>query len=177
MSEATEASPAAILDPQDPLPESNWIPRRWFAFISLVGLFTIKGFETLLDRQNWLTDVLIFTIIVCYMIAPSAEQATKMIQMASLFRHGVSFKSETRASATPIHQQSESKTEVGLTNGASSNDPAGKARPSQEPNERGADAPFYAGPESEPAHIADAPFFERDEEAGMGKQGQRAVSQ
>lgn len=96
---ATIESPpvTATIDAQDPLPESNWAYRRFFLFSALYILLLIKVAELQLDRPNLWTEFLILTVVVIYTIAPSAEQATKMFQVASLLRAGVTM--ATSASA------------------------------------------------------------------------------
>lgn len=100
MAETSQTSNTA-LDPQDPLPESNWIPRRWFAFSVIYLLILLKVLEVLLDQSHWETYALIFTMIVCYMIAPSAEQATKMMAQARMTIEGVKFRTAQSKAETP----------------------------------------------------------------------------
>lgn len=88
----------ATLDPQDPIPESNWGYRRLFLFLGLIWLLGIKTFEATHDTPNLWTDFLILAIIVVYTIAPSAEQATKMFQIAGVLKAGVNL--ATAATAT-----------------------------------------------------------------------------
>ncbi len=92
-------------DPQDPLPESNWLWRRVFVFvvtgailwmlwgaINRLGASALvnptRGVDALMTLCKWLIgfDAMIATY---YMVAPSAEQITKAIQIAKSWRHGV----------------------------------------------------------------------------------------
>lgn len=102
-----------IVDPQDPLPESNWVPRRWFVFagratqtvlVAACGyaIFQLgdadptKAIGALLAVVYCLCGLLALDALL-YLVAPSAEQATKMIQMVSALRSGVSFRSTASA--------------------------------------------------------------------------------
>lgn len=93
------------MDLQDPLPESNWLWRRVFVFfvtaavlwmvwgaITRLGasamLEPTLGVPALLTLCKWLLG-LTAIMATYYMIAPSAEQMTKMIKTATLLRSGV----------------------------------------------------------------------------------------
>jgi len=115
----------AIVDLQDPLPESNWFWRRVFTFVSVIVIFGILiytiielariaeldprvGINALLDlclRLLWLQ----FIFVLFYMVAPSAEQVVKMIQTAGLLRSGVQMASRA--------VQEGDRTEVAQTTG------------------------------------------------------------
>lgn len=90
---------------QDPLPESNWLWRRIFSFAVTVccllmlwrGLERMaavavldpeRGIPALSDFSFWLLCVLSL-VVTYYMVAPSAEQITKMAKTATLLRSGV----------------------------------------------------------------------------------------
>lgn len=95
-------------DPQDPLPESKWFYRRIFTFVSTVTLLgivwfrtnamaevaksgsetAIKGLVTTVHGCLWLIGAL----ILFYLLAPSAEQLTKLIQTGAALRSGVLFR-------------------------------------------------------------------------------------
>jgi hypothetical protein len=109
-------------DPQDPLPESNWKWRRWYVFgatsacsvgilVILIMLYriakvdltgwqsaqtTLATIEALYQLGRWLV---LLTLVdrVLYLIAPSAEQATKMLATVSALKSGVGFATTSRA--------------------------------------------------------------------------------
>lgn len=109
------SAPPVTVDPQDPLPESNWFWRRIFIFgLSIILLFgvwwyadtlataalllnetAIKGLISLLKFTLWI----IAGLITLYLIAPSAEQAGKWIATLSAWRSGVSTSSTATATA------------------------------------------------------------------------------
>ena len=119
---AATAGPPPTADPQDPLPESNWKWRRIFVFSSsvlcaagiaivLVMLYAIAR-TTLDGRQSvqttlatiealynlgWWLAILTLIDRALYLIAPSAEQATKMLATVSALKSGVGFASSSRA--------------------------------------------------------------------------------
>lgn len=111
-----------ITDPQDPLPESNWRPRRWSSFaVCLAGAILLgvvlrilwriasatPGEAVLLEIVEGLITIAGYLILVVVfdrillMVAPSAEQVVKMLATAGMIVRGVSVKSETRTRATP----------------------------------------------------------------------------
>lgn len=92
---------AVRLDPQDPLPESNWIPRRWFAFLGGAALLILFGYAIKNHEPGfaWPLAVVVSLLVICYLIAPSAEQFGKIVQTAAALRAGVAFHSSTTASA------------------------------------------------------------------------------
>lgn len=102
-----------VVDPQDPLPESNWIPRRWFVFLGRLtqtalvaacayAIFLLgsadptKAIGALLAIVYCLCGIIALDALL-YLVAPSAEQATKMIQTVAALRSGVTFHSKTTA--------------------------------------------------------------------------------
>lgn len=112
---ATETKPPAQvveLDPQDPLPESNWFWRRIFFIGFIMIMSAIKAYETYEDRQDWFTSFLILVAVVTYGIAPSAEQAYKMFQLTTLFKDGISFKRSQHVEATADKTTASTSTEV-----------------------------------------------------------------
>lgn len=98
-----------IPDPQDPLPEANWFWRRVFVFacatailflvygaVDRLGAVAVVKPEVGIPAFVSIVKLLIFTVnalILFYMIAPSAEQITKMLKTASLLKAGVQFTS------------------------------------------------------------------------------------
>lgn len=99
-------APPVSVDAQDPLPESNWVPRRWFCFLALVGLLALLAGALYLDRGIWAVTFLLASIMVLYLIAPSAEQATKMLATASMLKQGVTIRKETTAKAADSEARS-----------------------------------------------------------------------
>lgn len=96
-SASTGQTPGIITaDPQDPLPESNWAPRRWYAFLSL-GLGFILALVSITNGGHGVGWIMAFLIAggVFYMVAPSAEQAVKMLAAVSAMKGGVSFKTSS----------------------------------------------------------------------------------
>jgi hypothetical protein len=109
------SAPPVTVDPQDPLPESNWFWRRVFIFLLtatiLFGVWyyvdtlataalllnetAIKGLISLLKFALWL----IAGLITLYLIAPSAEQAGKWIATLAAWRSGVTTTSTSSASS------------------------------------------------------------------------------
>lgn len=96
---------ADITDLQDPLPESNWLWRRVYTFavtgiilffmwggLDRIGKVAVvapaQGIPALLSISKWLV-VLCWFSITYYLLAPSAEQVTKMFKTATLLRSGV----------------------------------------------------------------------------------------
>ena len=138
-----------IVDPQDPLPESNWIPRRWFVFAGRATqtlLVAACGSAIFLLGDDDATRAIgaLLAIVYClcgllaldallYLVAPSAEQATKMIQMVSALRSGVSFRS-TASAQTP-------DASVVATTTAATPEPEKPLAPSDPAGERRSDDP------------------------------------
>lgn len=109
------SAPPVTVDPQDPLPESNWFWRRVFIFLLtatiMLGVFwyvdtlataalllnetAIKGLISLLKFALWL----VAGLITLYLIAPSAEQAGKWIATVAAWRSGVTTTSTSSASS------------------------------------------------------------------------------
>lgn len=114
--------PNTTPDAQDPLPESNWLWRRVFVFLVTaailvmiwrwgdrlsdiaavavmknqdpqVVIYAIKTMATLMGRLL----AMIGLMILFYLLAPSAEQLTKLMQTAKSLREGVRF---TKAAST-----------------------------------------------------------------------------
>lgn len=134
---AVTTGPPATADPQDPLPESNWVWRRIFVFVfggiamagvaavlwiiweiarstlQLIGLLgalrdvqALNGavdvignsVEALRNLGFWLI-ILVMVDRALYLIAPSAEQAAKMMATVSAWKGGVSTSSTARATS------------------------------------------------------------------------------
>ena len=122
-----ETTTRILADPQDPLPEANWLWRRVFIFlVTTVVLFLVYG---AVDRLGAVAVVrpeigipafvsivklLVFTVNIMalfYMVAPSAEQITKLVKTAGLLRAGVQI--ATRATARKGDQVEETQATVG----------------------------------------------------------------
>ena len=117
------------IDPQDPLPESNWRPRRWSSFVvclvagALLFIVIAALHDIAEDHDGAALSVvkalshiagLLVTVIlfdrILLMVAPSAEQVIKMFQTAGLILRGVSIKSETKTRATASSAESTTTT-------------------------------------------------------------------
>lgn len=101
-----------LSNPQDPLPEANWLWRRVFIFaVTSATLFFVYGSvdrlgavavvkpEIGIPAFVSIVKLLVVTINIMalfYMVAPSAEQITKMIKTASLLKSGVQIASRAR---------------------------------------------------------------------------------
>lgn len=111
----SSGDPPLQADVQDPLPESNWLYRRWFIFvlstINIIGLWWIG--RHVQDHDAAFRWLLLFQwfLITYYLIAPSAEQVVKMIQSASMFKQGVV--TTTTATVNSSTGQASSQTTVG----------------------------------------------------------------
>lgn len=95
---SAEADPQRV-DVQDPLPEPSWLWRRIYTFVlSLLSLgfvwygaeamFILKRPDELFAITRYMIGILA-VLILFYMVAPSAEQITKMIQASKTLRSGV----------------------------------------------------------------------------------------
>lgn len=104
---AASAGPPPVADIQDPLPESAWLWRRIFVFavtawiLLLIGLqldrlgdiaivSPAEGIKAFIIIIRWLLFIVIL-MVTYYLVAPSAEQITKMIQTARALKEGVVF--------------------------------------------------------------------------------------
>jgi hypothetical protein len=79
---------------QDPLPEGNWLFRRWYVFsltgLLLVGLgatIALTPREDLLTIAGWIL-ALIALIAVIYLVAPSAAELGRTIVQLPVWRLG-----------------------------------------------------------------------------------------
>jgi hypothetical protein len=149
------AGPPLTADPQDPLPESNWFYRRLLTFSGIalcaLGLAIILAIlyrlatlaalspdtpnatqvqlhtiEALYNLGFWLV-IIILVNLTLYMIAPSAEQATKMLATVSALKGGVAFSSRA-AVATPS-SRAETSSSAGLAAPAEAAAPSHAAAP------------------------------------------------
>jgi hypothetical protein len=77
----------------DPLAHSNWKGRRAYAYAVTAVLLAIMAYAVYYEKTGTL-DVLAWllsTMFVLWMVAPSAEQAVKMLATAAALRSGVAF--------------------------------------------------------------------------------------
>lgn len=135
MSTASADQTKASVDPQDPLPESNWVPRRYFIFFGRVSqtlLIAAAGWAiTKLGPGNpkeaiaallaaiYCLTAMIITDAVLYLIAPSAEQFAKIVQTVSALKEGISFQTRTVTKATSPADGVASRAEATTTTTAS----------------------------------------------------------
>lgn len=112
------AGPPVTVDPQDPLPESNWVFRRWFVFggeivrlamlawiLTIVGQVALSDGGAAVDKLYRLAKWLILLSLVdrvLYLIAPSAEQATKMFATVAAWRSGISTSTRSEVSTPNV---------------------------------------------------------------------------
>jgi hypothetical protein len=151
---AAAATPPPTADPQDPLPESNWVWRRVFvlalAGLSLVAIGIIlfmlfglgkatldviarlsaardvKALEDAIGAIGKIIDGLVrlgigvegilFALLLAYLIAPSAEQAAKMLATVWAWKGGISTSSTARSTA-PDGSSAEATTSAGPATG------------------------------------------------------------
>ena len=99
MAEVENAEGKAVIDPQDPLPESNWQPRRQFVFGTQTALSIMIAaaiglrFEPVI---GWLVSALMLNSAF-YLIAPSAEQVLRGLTVVTALRGGITFASSSSA--------------------------------------------------------------------------------
>lgn len=91
------------IDPQDPLPESNWLYRRLVLIGTLVWLLAQRSWEEYYHIFNRWTDILMITILILYTVAPSAEQVSKMLATVSLFGPGSRYRDIIKEFQTDHH--------------------------------------------------------------------------
>lgn len=176
---AEEANTRLLPDPQDPLPEANWLWRRVFVFVALAATFAILiglGLATnrivgnvvnridsmdartvgqiavvalnVMQRMFTLLFYLAVLIVTYYMVAPSAEQITKMIQTAGLLKHGVQV--AARAAAQVEGRREETQATIGL--------PPQPVVPPETPQERDSGPGGTADTPEAPVSLPDAPW-------------------
>lgn len=108
MTDRTQSQdPSLVADPQDPLPESNWLWRRLLAFaiVGVIGWQQVmagdriarwgdggspkEAIDALLNMTHWHMGVL-GGVLLLYMVAPSAEQVAKILATLSAWKSGIS---------------------------------------------------------------------------------------
>lgn len=85
-------------DPQDPLPESNWVPRRWYVFPLTGALLLLIYVAIKQGAPASVTISLVAAVVIVamfYLLAPSGEQIAKMAASVAAMRAGVSFRSSS----------------------------------------------------------------------------------
>ena len=118
---SANADPQRV-DVQDPLPEINWFWRRTYTFIlSLVSLafiwfgaesmFQLNEPAKLFQITRYMIGILFF-LILCYMVAPSAEQIVKLVQAAKILQSGIPITRQA-SSQSPDGSYVEVKTTAG----------------------------------------------------------------
>lgn len=182
-------------DPQDPLPEANWLWRRVFVFLALAFAFTILiglGYAVnrivgnVVNRIDNMDAVnvaqitvvalnvimqmfrlMIYTVLVVvtyYMVAPSAEQITKMLQTARLLKAGVQI--TTKAAVRTPEREEQAESAAGKPPLPPADD-AGEAKPMSVAPDTGQaaealpDAPWATDDRVPPPRLADAPPMPR----------------
>lgn len=151
-----------IVDAQDPLPEARWVWRRVFTYglsialivsafvgVDFIGKVALAGSETAIAGLVAITKGslwLLAMLILFYLLAPSAEQLTKLIQTGAALRSGVNFRSsahtETERGATV-----DAETEVGtdLIPGSDHEASVGPEKQTELPVKAKAQLPWEAG--------------------------------
>lgn len=166
----------SLPDPQDPLPEANWLWRRVFVFVALALAFgiliglgwavnrivsNVVGRIDSMDAVNVaqitvvalnvilkMFTLMFYTVIVVvtyYMVAPSAEQITKMLQTARLLKAGVQITSKAAIRTPEREEQAESaagKPPLPPVGGAGEAKPDSVAPDTGQPPEALPDAPW-----------------------------------
>lgn len=125
MSELETDAGRAFVDPQDPLPESNWIPRRHFVAWSMIGAFLLlalgmwKGSAT-----GLLVSIVCYCALVAvlYLVAPSAEQFANIAQHVAAMKSGITFKSSSSADLATGRVETTSETTPAISPGAQPGD-------------------------------------------------------
>lgn len=153
--QAASGNPQLVADPQDPLPESNWLWRRVMAFgvvafiawqLHLVGGRIARQdspIEALLSLAHWLIIAWLITVML-YMVAPSAEQVAKMLSTLSAWKSGISTSLTSRVS-----------TEGGTAEATTVAGPA--AAPPAQPAAATPQGQTYQGPDLSAVPHSDAP--------------------
>lgn len=111
--QSVSAGPPPTADPQDPLPESRFLFRRIFSYGLvlllllataghgwLIGEAALAGNQTAiagLINLAWWDRVLIGLITTYYLLAPSAEQITRIVQVTGAAKAGVLFRNAAAA--------------------------------------------------------------------------------
>lgn len=97
----TAASTKPLATAGEPIPHSSWDRRSvyvWLVTGALLG-FAGRAMETESDAGLDLVGFLLSFLFVLYIVAPSAEQAVKMLATVAALRAGVSFASSSDVNA------------------------------------------------------------------------------
>jgi hypothetical protein len=146
MSDVTGGPPPSV-DAQDPLPESSWFYRRVYTFIVSAALIALLGYLGFYapDKNmafKWTASLLSFVIMI-YIVAPSADQITRMIQTASMLKSGVSL-SSTKTATAPDGSTATATTAAGGT--TSTGEASASAGGTSSETELPGKPPVYTGP-------------------------------
>lgn len=144
--ETSSASPPLIADPQDPLPESNWLWRRILAFaiVGVIGWQQVmagnriarwgdsgspkEAIDALLNMTHWHMGVL-GGILLLYMVAPSAEQVAKILATLSAWKSGISTAVMSKVDTTKGTAETKTVTGPAVAPAAAAGDLPEYARP------------------------------------------------
>lgn len=77
----------------EPIAVSFWKNRVVYVALSTAALFVLLGYSIHADRHVSTVAWLLSTMFILYLVAPSAEQAIKMLATVSALRAGVAFTS------------------------------------------------------------------------------------
>jgi hypothetical protein len=112
MTDGAQSGPPPAVEAQDPLPEGNWFYRRifvgvltavlcigvYFFAVKLAGSESADQTQAFLSLAKW-TLLLLWFISTYYLVAPSAEQVTRMWQTANVLKSGVTMSKQNIATA------------------------------------------------------------------------------
>lgn len=82
-----------VATPTTPLEHSNWNARKAYVWAVTIGLFAALILAVVLDRHVDVVAWLMATMFILFLVAPSAEQAIKMLATVAALRAGVAFAS------------------------------------------------------------------------------------
>lgn len=125
MSSIETSEGRAVLDPQDPLPESVWKYRRAFVLWSMLGAFVLIAGGMAVDAPPavliWLV-VFAIVVAILYMVAPSAEQIANIMQHVSAMKAGITFRSSSTADLESGRVESVTESTPAISPGAKPGD-------------------------------------------------------
>lgn len=110
---SVSAGPPPSADPQDPMPEGRWLFRRILTFAITAVVLAILCYiaravhdlgatqpAAALDALYGMFRLMVWLlglVLTYYLVAPSAEQITKLVQVGAALRSGVVFASAAKA--------------------------------------------------------------------------------
>lgn len=106
--------PAPVANAASPIEHSNWTDRKTYIFSVTAALLAILIAAIIYDRHVDVVAWLLATVFILFLVAPSAEQAVKMLATVAALRSGVAFAS----SATVDDAQGSSTSAASATPGA-----------------------------------------------------------